>query len=84
MKRIQSKDHILGTYKINFDDWRYILDDGIKKSLYDHKDIYMLNEGKIDSFFCWIEAIAFNFCINQKSFLVGFFSKLRQFILISV
>ena len=73
MKRIQSKDHKLGTYKINFDDWRYILDDGIKKLLYDHKDIYMLNEGKIDSFFCWIEAIAFNFCINQKSFSWFFF-----------
>ena len=44
MKRIQSKNHKLGTYEINkisllcFDDKRYVLDDGIYKSAYFHKD----------------------------------------------
>ena len=44
MKRIQSKKHKLWTYEINiissscFDDKRYVLDDGINKSAYFHKD----------------------------------------------
>ena len=44
MKRIQSKKHKLGTYKIDkislscFDDKRYVLDDGIYALVYFHKD----------------------------------------------
>ena len=44
MKRIQSKKHKLGTYKIDkislscFDDKRYVLDDGIRTLAYFHKD----------------------------------------------
>ena len=44
MKRIQSKKHKLGTYKINkislscFDDKRYVLDDGIYALSYFHKN----------------------------------------------
>ena len=44
MKRIQSKKHKLGTYKIDkislscFDDKRYVLDDGIYTLAYFHKD----------------------------------------------
>ena len=44
MKRIQSKKHKLGTYKIDkislscFDDKRYVLDDGICTLAYLHKD----------------------------------------------
>ena len=44
MKRIQSKKHKLGTYEINkislscFDDKRYVLDDGIHRLAYFHKD----------------------------------------------
>ena len=43
MKRIQSKKHKLGTYKIDkislscFDDRRYVLDDGIYTLSYFHK-----------------------------------------------
>ena len=43
MKRIQSKKHKLGTYKINkislscFDDKSYVLDDGIRTLAYFHK-----------------------------------------------
>ena len=45
MKRIQSKIHEIGTYKINrislscFNDKRYVLDDGINILAYFHKDI---------------------------------------------
>ena len=45
MKRIQSKKHKLETYEIDkislscFDDKRYVLDDGIYKLPYFHKDI---------------------------------------------
>ena len=45
MKRIQSKKHKLGTYKINkrsllcFDDKRFVLNDGIHTLAYFHKDI---------------------------------------------
>ena len=45
MKRIQSKLHKTGTYKVCkislpcFDDKRYILDDGINSLAYFHKDI---------------------------------------------
>ena len=45
MKRIQSKKHKLGTYKINkiqllcFDDKRFVLDDEIHTLAYFHKDI---------------------------------------------
>ena len=43
MKRIRSKKHKLGTYKINkilcFDDKRYVLDDGIHTLSYFHKNI---------------------------------------------
>ena len=44
MKRIQSKKHRLGTYKIDkislscFDDKRYVLDDGSHMLAYFHKD----------------------------------------------
>ena len=44
MKRIQSKKHILGTYKIDkislscFDDKIYVLDDGIYTLIYFHKN----------------------------------------------
>ena len=44
MKRIQSKNHKLGTYEIGkislscFDDKRHVLDDGILKLAYFHKD----------------------------------------------
>ena len=45
MKRIQSKKHKIGTYKINkislscFDDKRFVLDDGIHTLAYFHKDL---------------------------------------------
>ena len=45
MKRIQSKKHKVGTYKINkislscFDDKRFILNDGIHTLAYFHKDL---------------------------------------------
>ena len=45
MKRIQSKLHRIGTYKLNkislscFDDKRYVLDGGINTLAYFHKDI---------------------------------------------
>ena len=45
MKRIQSKLHEIGTYKLNkinlgcFDDKSYVLDDGINTLAYFHKDI---------------------------------------------
>ena len=45
MKRIQSKKHKLGTYKIDkislscFDDKRYVLDDGIYTLPYFHKEV---------------------------------------------
>ena len=45
MKRIQSKKHKIGTYKINkisllcFDDKRFVLDDGIHTLDYFHKDL---------------------------------------------
>ena len=44
MKRIPSKKHKLGTYEIDkislscFDGKRYVLDDGIRKLTYFHKD----------------------------------------------
>ena len=44
MKTIQSKKHKLGTYQIDkislscFDDKRYVLDDGIRRLAYFHKD----------------------------------------------
>ena len=44
MKRIQSKEHKLGTYEIDkiplscFDNKRYVLDDGICMLVYFHKD----------------------------------------------
>ena len=44
MKRLQSKKHKLGTYKIHkislscFDDKRYVLDNGIYTLAYFHKD----------------------------------------------
>ena len=44
MKRIQSKKHVLGTYKIDkislscFDDKIYVLDDGIYTYFYFHKN----------------------------------------------
>ena len=44
MKRIQSKKHKLETYEIDkislscFDDKRYVLDDGIHRLAYFHKD----------------------------------------------
>ena len=46
MKRIQSKKHKIGTYKIgkislsSFHDKRFVLDDGIHTLTYFHKDIY--------------------------------------------
>ena len=45
MKRIQSKKHKIGTYKINkislscFDDKRFVLDDGIHTLAYFYKDL---------------------------------------------
>ena len=45
MRRIQSKKHKIGTYKIDkislscFDDKRFVLDDGIHTLAYFHKDI---------------------------------------------
>ena len=45
MKRIQAKEHRLGTYDICkvslscFDDKRYLLNDGVKSLAYGHKDI---------------------------------------------
>ena len=45
MKRIQSKKHKIGTYKINkislscFDDKRFVLNDGIHTLAYFHKDL---------------------------------------------
>ena len=45
MKRIQSKKHKIGTYKINkisllcFDDKRFVLDDGIHTLAYFHEDL---------------------------------------------
>ena len=45
MKRIQSKSHKSGTYKLNkislscFDDKRFILDDGINSLAYGHKKL---------------------------------------------
>ena len=45
MKRIQSKKHKIGTYKINkislscFDDKRFVLDGGIHTLAYFHKDL---------------------------------------------
>ena len=45
MKRIQSKKHKIGTYKINktsrscFDDKQFVLDDGIHTLAYLHKDL---------------------------------------------
>ena len=44
MKRIQSKEHKLGTYEIDkiplscFDNKRYVLDDGIRTLAYFHKN----------------------------------------------
>ena len=44
MKRIQAKNHKIGTYEIDkislscFDDKRYVLDDGIHARAYFHKD----------------------------------------------
>ena len=44
MRRIQSKNNKLGTYEIDkislscFDDKRYVLDDGIHRLAYFHKD----------------------------------------------
>ena len=44
MKRIQSKNHKIGTYEINkislscFDDKRFVLHDGIHSLAYFHKD----------------------------------------------
>ena len=44
MKRIQSKNHKIGTYEVNkillscFDDKRFVLDDGIHTLAYFHKD----------------------------------------------
>ena len=44
MKRIQAKKHKIGTYEIDkislscFDDKRYVLDDGIHRLAYFHKD----------------------------------------------
>ena len=45
LKRIRSKKHKIGTYKINkislscFDDKRFVLDDGIQTFVYFHKDL---------------------------------------------
>ena len=45
MRRIQAKNHKLGTYKINkislscFDDKRFVLKDGIRKPAYFHEDL---------------------------------------------
>ena len=45
MKRIQGKKHKIGTYEINktslscFDDKRFVLDDGIHRLAYFHKDL---------------------------------------------
>ena len=45
MKRIQSKKHKIGAYKVKeislscFDDKRYVLDDGIHTLAYVHKDL---------------------------------------------
>ena len=44
MRRIQAKNHKLGTYKINkislcFDDKRFVLKDGIHKLAYFHEDL---------------------------------------------
>ena len=45
MNRIQSKKHIIGTYKIDkissscFDDKRFVVDDGIHTLTYFHKDL---------------------------------------------
>lgn len=42
MKRIRSKSHKLGTFKVNkislscYDDKRYALDEGIKSFIYEH------------------------------------------------
>ena len=44
MRRIQSKKHKIGTYKVNkissscFDDKRFVLDDGVHTLAYFHKD----------------------------------------------
>ena len=53
MKRIQSKSHEIGTYKLIkislscFDNKRYILDDGINTLAYGHKDIVKQNKDQI-------------------------------------
>ena len=45
MRRIQSKKHKIGTHEINktslscFDDKRYVLNDGIQRLAYFHKDL---------------------------------------------
>ena len=45
MRRIQAKNHKLGTYEINkiplscFDDKRFVLNDGIHTLAYFHKDL---------------------------------------------
>ena len=45
MRRIQGKKHKMGTYEINkislscFDDKRFVLDDGIHRLTYFHKDL---------------------------------------------
>ena len=49
MRRLQSKKHKIGTYKIDkislscFDDKRFVLDDGIHTLAYFHKDIKKIN-----------------------------------------
>ena len=55
MKRIQSKKHKIGTYEINkislseFDDKRFVLDDGIHTLAYFYKDLKELKDVQKDS-----------------------------------
>ena len=52
MRRIQTKNHKLGTYEINkislpcFDDKRFIIKDGIHTLAYFHKDLKKIDSHK--------------------------------------
>ena len=52
MRRIQTKNHKLGTYEINkislpcFDDKRFIIKDGIHTLVYFHKDLKKIDSHK--------------------------------------
>ena len=66
MKRIQAKNHKIGTYEIGkislscFDDKRYVFDDGIHTRAYFHKDC---NNNKKD-------IIMKKYCNNEKRTMI--------------